>query len=108
FSLPGFASRHNTKYWRLEPVFGFGVSAHSFDGVQRYANERDTAKYVEMIEAGGSAVVEKNDLTAKQLSAEFAFLNLRLTQGLDLDEFRDRFGYDIGETFAADLAFVRE
>ena len=43
FSRPGFESRHNSKYWRLDPVYGFGVSAHSFDGVQRYANERDTA-----------------------------------------------------------------
>jgi oxygen-independent coproporphyrinogen III oxidase len=59
FARPGYESRHNTKYWRLEPVFGFGVSAHSFDGRERYANERDTAKYVEMIEAvwngGGDA-----------------------------------------------------
>ena len=51
FSRPGFESRHNSKYWTLDPVFGFGVSAHSFDGRQRYANERDTAKYVEMIES---------------------------------------------------------
>jgi putative oxygen-independent coproporphyrinogen III oxidase len=35
FAKPGFESRHNTKYWRLDPVYGFGVSAHSFDGVQR-------------------------------------------------------------------------
>ena len=25
FSRPGFESLHNTKYWRLEPVYGFGV-----------------------------------------------------------------------------------
>lgn len=27
FSLPGRESRHNSKYWTLDPVFGFGVSA---------------------------------------------------------------------------------
>jgi oxygen-independent coproporphyrinogen-3 oxidase len=43
FSKPGFESRHNSKYWRLDPVLGFGVSAHSFDGIERYANERNTA-----------------------------------------------------------------
>lgn len=29
---PGFDSRHNTKYWTGEPYFGFGCSAHSYDG----------------------------------------------------------------------------
>lgn len=95
FAKRGFGSRHNTKYWRLDPVFGFGVSAHSFDGRRRYANERDTARYVEMIEAGGSAGVTNDHLTPEQLAGEFAFLNLRLSKGLDLDEYRGRFGVDL-------------
>jgi oxygen-independent coproporphyrinogen-3 oxidase len=44
FSLPEFQSKHNSKYWLCEPVYAFGVSAHSFDGKYRYANERDTKK----------------------------------------------------------------
>jgi oxygen-independent coproporphyrinogen-3 oxidase len=49
--LSGYESKHNSKYWTLDAVVGFGCSAHSFDGVNvRYANERDTARYVEMIE----------------------------------------------------------
>lgn len=103
FAKPGFESRHNTKYWRLDPVYGFGVSAHSFDGTERYANERDTAKYVVLVETRGASVVERIALTEKQLSAEFAFLNLRLTRGLDLGEFRGRFGYDLGQEFAGEL-----
>ncbi len=30
FSRPGFESRHNSKYWTIDAVLGFGVSAHSF------------------------------------------------------------------------------
>ena len=30
--LPGFESRHNTKYWTGAPYYGFGCSAHSYDG----------------------------------------------------------------------------
>ncbi len=103
FSRPGFESRHNTKYWTLDPVFGFGVSAHSFDGTQRYVNERDTAKYVDMIETSDSAIVEKNELSKKQLSSEFAFLSLRLSKGLDLGEYTSRFQVDLKSELASDL-----
>ena len=62
FAKPGFSSRHNSKYWLLEPVYGFGVSAHSFDGHQRYENERDTNRYVEMIESFLIAEVSRQDI----------------------------------------------
>ena len=92
FALPGFESRHNTKYWRLDPVYGFGVSAHSFDGVERYANERDTLKYVRMIEETGTAEVYRDRIDA---ASETAFLGLRLNEGIDLDEYKNRFGSDL-------------
>lgn len=97
FAKPGFESRHNTKYWRLEPVFGFGVSAHSFDGRERYANERDTARYVEMIERTGSAETFRE---TTDLASEFAFLGLRLTEGFALRDYENRFGRDISDKVA--------
>ncbi len=38
FARPGFESRHNLKYWKLEPYAGFGADAHSFDGRTRTQN----------------------------------------------------------------------
>jgi oxygen-independent coproporphyrinogen-3 oxidase len=108
FSLPGFESRHNSKYWLCEPVFAFGVSAHSFDGRTRRANERDTNKYVALVETGESTVVEEIELTGKQLSAEFAFLNLRLAKGLDLREYKRRFASDLRVEYAEDLKYLLE
>lgn len=89
FARPGSESRHNMKYWRLDPVYGFGVSAHSFDGKERYANERDTAKYVQMMETGSSAEVYREQT---DLAAEHAFLGLRLTEGIDIAAYRSEFG----------------
>jgi oxygen-independent coproporphyrinogen III oxidase len=89
FAKPGSESRHNSKYWRLDPVFGFGVSAHSFDGHQRYANERDTAKYVDMIESAGSAEVMREDI---EHASEFVFLGLRMEAGVSLARYEQRFG----------------
>jgi oxygen-independent coproporphyrinogen-3 oxidase len=100
FSKPGFESRHNSKYWLLEPVYGFGVSAHSFDGDQRYSNERDTAKYVERIEDVGVAEVdrERNDA-----ASEYVFLGLRMNKGVDLDDYRERFGASLEQDHRSDI-----
>lgn len=100
FALSGHESRHNTKYWRLDPVYGFGVSAHSFDGSQRYANERDTAKYVESIETGGSAEVMRE---TTDTASEFVFLGLRMENGLDLAGFRERFGFELIDKYRAEI-----
>lgn len=108
FSLPARESRHNSKYWLCEPVYAFGVSAHSFDGQTRRANERDTARYVSLVENDKSPIVEENALTHEQLSAEFAFLRLRLTKGLDLLEYERRFGASLREKFADDLSRLEE
>jgi len=104
FSLPGFASRHNTKYWTGAPYYGFGCSAHSYDGWRRrWANERDMAKYVRLIEQEGSPVVERTDLNEEDARSESIFLGLRLMRGLDLDEYRKRFGSDLRDRYVSDL-----
>jgi oxygen-independent coproporphyrinogen-3 oxidase len=104
FAKPGFESRHNTKYWRLEPVYGFGVSAHSFDGHERYANERDTEKYLEMIESKGSAEVMREEI---DLSSEFIFLGLRMENGIDLQYYEQNFNLDLSEKFGDELADLK-
>lgn len=105
FSKPGFESRHNTKYWRLDPVYGFGVSAHSFDGIQRYANERDTAKYVDALEK--TAIAEVYRETIDQAS-EFIFLGLRLNTGVSLAEYRERFTIDLEEKYSEEIERLLE
>src|SRR5262249_10334487 len=71
FCLPGFESRHNTKYWTGAPYYGFGCSAHSYDGARRrWASERDVANYVSLIERHESAVVERTGLNDDDLRSE--------------------------------------
>ena len=108
FSLPNFESKHNSKYWLCEPVFAFGVSAHSFDGQNRWANERDTNQYVSLIENDKSPIAEINELDKKQLSAEFAFLRLRLAKGLNLEEYERNFGINLREEMREDLASLSD
>ena len=105
FCLPGREARHNTKYWTGAPYFGFGCSAHSFDGARtRWSNERDTKSYVEIVEAGGSPVVERVELDEREAGAEALFLGLRLLdRGVDLSEHRARFRIDARAEFAEDF-----
>ncbi len=105
FCKPNFESKHNNKYWLCEPVLAFGVSAHSFDGKTRWANERDTNKYVQMIENNESTIVYNEEI---DLASEFVFLNLRLMKGLNLVEYQERFSIDLQTKFAEDLKYLAE
>ena len=106
FSLPGFESRHNSKYWTLNQIFGFGCSAHSFDGKnRRYSNERDTSRYVRLIEEGNSAVVEETQTDTK---SEYIFLGLRLTEGINLEKYQNLFNIDLREEYKKDLKRLEE
>ncbi|HYP02803.1 MAG TPA: radical SAM family heme chaperone HemW [Pyrinomonadaceae bacterium] len=110
FCLPGREARHNLKYWTNAPYYGFGSSAHSYDDARhvRWSNERDAARYVELIETEGSAVVETNELTTRDAGAEALFLGLRLMRGVDLAAHRAEFGTDVRREYAADLSRFRE
>lgn len=101
---PGFHSRHNVKYWTAAPYYGFGCSAHSYDGhTRRWSNHRDVLKYVEMVESGASPVVEEQQLSQTDVRAEALFLGMRLMQGVDLRRYRESFGVDLRDEHAADL-----
>lgn len=104
-TLPGFESRHNSKYWTGASYYGFGCSAHSYDGTsRRWANERDPLAYVHKIEANHSAVVETTNLTEQDRAAEAVFLGLRMMNGLRFSSFKREFGLDLRTTHEADLS----
>ena len=109
FCLPGFESRHNSKYWSGTSYYGFGNSAHSYDGAQRrWANQRDAAKYVEMIEKNGSPIVERSSLSDEDVRSESIFLGLRLMRGIDLERYRQRFGKNLRHEYNGELDRLRE
>ncbi|HEX8265432.1 MAG TPA: radical SAM family heme chaperone HemW [Pyrinomonadaceae bacterium] len=104
FCLPGFESRHNSKYWTFDAVYGFGCSAHSFDGEhRRWANVRDTNAYIKLIEKTGGAIVEETVLDEKERRAEFAFLGLRLMHGVCLADFEQKFGVALLDEYGGAL-----
>jgi len=109
FCLAGREARHNLKYWTNAPYYGFGSSAHSYDGARvRWSNERDAARYVELIETRGSARVETNALSLRDAGAEALFLGLRLMRGVNLRAHQTQFGTDVRREYADDLSRFHE
>jgi oxygen-independent coproporphyrinogen-3 oxidase len=83
FARPGHESLHNLKYWQLEPYFGFGADAHSFDGRQRWQNVEDPRQYVE---SAGTAREE----SVPAHPHESLWVGLRLSTGITLTAEQDR------------------
>jgi oxygen-independent coproporphyrinogen III oxidase len=83
FARPGLESRHNLKYWRLEPYVGFGADAHSFDGARRWQNVEAVTEYVER----ASPAIESTPAHPRE---EKFFVGLRLAEGVSptADEWR--------------------
>ena len=74
YAHPGFESRHNLKYWLLEPYVGFGLDAHSFDGHHRFSNGDTLTGYFN---------AEKPPPTIRDPSEEHFFVGLRLLDGIE-------------------------
>jgi oxygen-independent coproporphyrinogen-3 oxidase len=107
--LPGFQSRHNTKYWTGAPYYGFGCSAHSYDGMfRRWANERDLVRYMAAIDHHSSAIASKTQLTEADRQSEAVFLGLRMMQGFNLSDYQQLFGADLRKEYEEDLTRFRQ
>ena len=92
WGLPGFESRHNIKYWRREPYFGFGAGAHSFNGSQRWANAHDPAAYANSVLQGHFPVEQLEKVSQGQALEEELFLGLRQLAGIDLEGIEEKYG----------------
>jgi oxygen-independent coproporphyrinogen III oxidase len=95
WGLSGFESRHNLKYWRREPYFGFGAGAHSFNGSQRWANAHDPAAYADSVLQGRFRVEQLENVTEGQALEEELFLGLRQLAGIDLKGIEEKYGADL-------------
>jgi oxygen-independent coproporphyrinogen-3 oxidase len=94
FAVGGNESRHNRKYWRLEPYVGLGAGAHSFDGRCRWVNEIAIEAYQKKLTRGESPIEELHSLSPEEQLEEFFFLGLRERTGVDLGAARRRWGPD--------------
>ena len=106
YAKPGFACLHNIGYWTGVPYLGLGLGAASYLNGKRFSGHADMETYL----ASAAGTYENEvQLTKKDMEEEFFFLGLRLTKGVSLAEFKERFGEDAAAVYPGVMErFVKE
>jgi oxygen-independent coproporphyrinogen-3 oxidase len=96
-------SKHNLKYWTGAAFYGMGCGAHSYDGRARWMNILKTEDYIEQVGLRGHAIAERRELSAEERASDALFMGLRLSEGIDLEEFRAEYEVDVLERYAGEF-----
>lgn len=90
FSLKGYESRHNLKYWNCEEYIGIGPSAHSYYNGKRFSVDRNLHGFI-------GSPFQETIVTDENPGGydEWAMLKLRLSEGIDFKTAKSR--YNIGK-----------
>lgn len=108
YAYPGFESKHNLCYWNQEKYIGFGVNASSFFNLKRYRNTSNIDKYIDGIKNNKNIVVETEELDKLSLMKEYIILKLRLYKGVEISEFKQKFGTDIFDIFNTEFNSLKK
>ena len=120
FSLNGFESRHNLRYWSCMDYIGLGAGAHSYisfpdKNIQgeppcwgiRWWNESDPTAYMRQINETEQAIAGKERLTKKEALGEGIFLGLRRIRGIDVNWFLRRFNMSLKDLYMHKFAALK-
>ncbi|CAN5797062.1 radical SAM family heme chaperone HemW [soil metagenome] len=92
YALPGMRSKHNSSYWQGKPYYGFGPSAHSFNGKNmRRWNVANNGLYIQSLQKE-EIPFEEEILTGTQQLNEYIMTSLRTIEGMDMQLLKENFG----------------
>ena len=92
YAKPDFECRHNIVYWKNQSYVGMGAGAHSYFNNRRYSNETTIEGYLKAIDKMGNPVKEVIEVSRTDEISETMFLGLRMTKGINIEDFKHRFG----------------
>ncbi len=104
FARPGHRCRHNENYWANGEYLGLGVGAASYRGGERSVHTKDLETYVRSALAEGAVPGQSERLEGLAVVGEAIMLALRTAQGVDLAEFKERYGIDVLDRYAPAVA----
>lgn len=106
FAEEGYECRHNLKYWNQEEYIGLGPSAHSFLDDIRYSNPSDLKLYCENSYSNNFERIVQEELSKDDLMFEYIMLRLRLTEGINVNDFKNKFSIDINEIYKKQINYL--
>lgn len=89
FAKPGFESRHNLTYRKDEEYLAIGIGASGYIDHYRYKNSASLTKYLK-----GERDKELEEISFNNDLEYYFICNLRLEDGFNLDEFKNKFHFD--------------
>lgn len=94
FAKKGRESKHNMNCWKQNQYFGFGVAAHSYRDITRYSNTEKIEEYIknvmtERLDRNRIIHEIQKEYDAKK---EYMLLGLRKIAGINISEFKLKFG----------------
>ena len=95
FSKEGFKSKHNIAYWKYEDFLGISLGASSKLGNLRYTNTRNFNEYFIDYNSKSEDLI----LTKKDMMFENIMMSLRMKDGLNIDEFNNRYDTNLLEVY---------
>jgi len=100
FAKTGKECFHNKVYWKCDEYLGLGVSASSFIDKKRIKNIDDIQDYIEKIKRNEDVTEEIHVNDINDNMEEFIFMGLRMIEGIEINEFKERFNKDIYEVYS--------
>lgn len=101
YSKEGFESRHNLVYWNNEKYYGFGLGASAYIDNRRTSNTRSISHYLKGRYLLYEEVLENEDLLYYEI-----MLNLRKSDGIDLDKLYSRYNIRLDYRELVDLGML--
>lgn len=89
---PGDESRHNLTYWRYQDYAGVGPGAHGRRGGFATVRHKKPENFLRAVSERGHGIAEQRSLPPSEQASEALMMGLRLTEGIDLAAFEERFG----------------
>jgi oxygen-independent coproporphyrinogen-3 oxidase len=100
YCRPGRESRHNSIYWHNESYRGLGAGAFSYANRIRSSNVYDPQEYIRRVINDLPLTDWQEQVTEAAEMEETMMMTLRLTAGVSLAGFRERFGVDPRQAFS--------
>ena len=89
-----FVCVHNCLYWANASYIGIGASAVSYIDQVRIKNIADVNQYIKRAGNNRSLILQKEKLSTVRRAKETAALNIRRSDGIDFEEFKQITGFD--------------